>query len=169
MHRLADLSFQFYQGHILGPKVFRQETLKHGDTSLVLCIVGASHVIHLETPQGNYTEAVADPTRLPEGALYKTSIGDSGSWDSPQAPFSIHWKTIKITPELVEQLKGYPLVHDFGENALTAIKWQLDSEVRIETAHVYPEDGLVALTESRIGTCLDTSARTKACLVGGSR
>lgn len=150
MHRLEDLSFQFFQGAINGPKVYRQETLEHDGITLSLYIVGASHLAHLHTPWGTYTEAVADPSKLPPGALHKAAFQHSGHWQAEEIPYSIDWETVELSDGLLGQLQQYPLVHDFGNNALTAITWDTEKRV-IETAHVYPEANSVVLTKSRLG------------------
>lgn len=150
MHRLEDLSFQFFQGAISGPTVYRKETLRHGDVTLSLHIVGASHLVHLETPWGTFTEAVADPSKLPQGASHQASFQQVGHWQAEEIPYSIDCETVALSEELLNQLKQYPLIHDFGDNALTALNWDLEHLI-IETAHVYPEAGRVALTKSRLG------------------
>jgi hypothetical protein len=66
-------------------------------------------------------------------------------------PYEIEWETTELSPALLDKIRGYALVHDFGGDALTALNWTLGEGIAIETAHVYPECGRVVLTRTRVG------------------
>ncbi|HBN07654.1 MAG TPA: hypothetical protein DD435_03055 [Cyanobacteria bacterium UBA8530] len=143
---LDSLAFRFYCGKVVGPRVFAEEKKIFRGCEVSWKIVGASHLVHFSTPFGFFTEAIADPSRLPDGFLFEQRLSDEGTWRHPDSFFSIRWRIREI--EKIEYL-SFPLVHDFGGGAVTAIAWNQD-DFSTRTLHVYPEKNKMVETFSKI-------------------
>ncbi|HEY9766235.1 MAG TPA: DUF2617 family protein [Chroococcales cyanobacterium] len=135
---LESLAFRFYSGKVVGPRVFAEEKKFFRGCEVSWKIVGASHLVHYSTPFGTFTEAIADPSRLPPGFLFEKKLQAEGHWASPDHFFSIRWQIKKI--EKIEKIEflSFHLVQDFGGGAVTAIAWD-ERNFSTRTLHVYPE------------------------------
>lgn len=148
---MLELAFQWHQGFVEGPTVFRSHTERFGSLKTLEAtwqIVGASHLVHLKTPEGEWTEALADPSRLPPGALQDHPIEADGHFE--QSGYSIEWRLLPWDEASFRKAYSFPLLHDFGEGAITALDWRWEDALVTESFHAYPEHSLLVWTRSRV-------------------
>lgn len=145
---MLELAFQWHSGHVAGPRVFESHQERFESLEATWQIVGASHLLHLETPDGTWTEALADPSRLPAGAIQDCPIDGDGHFEQPG--YSIEWRILPWEEAVLRKTQTFPLVHDFGEGAITALDWRWEGGLVTESFHAYPEQSLLVWTRSRV-------------------